>query len=53
MFDIGSIVLFLENLDFHLDANKFPASGDKPPAQTKVECSNFQNCIKLSCFIKN
>jgi hypothetical protein len=28
-------------LELYLEANKFPPSGDEPPAQTKMDCSNF------------
>jgi hypothetical protein len=30
-----------DKLELYLEANKFPPSGDKPSAQTKMECSNF------------
>jgi hypothetical protein len=33
-------------LELYLEANKFPPSGDEPSAQTKLERSNFLNCIK-------
>jgi hypothetical protein len=30
-----------KKLELYLEANNFPPSGDEPPAQTKMECSNF------------
>jgi hypothetical protein len=30
-----------KTLELYLEANKFLPSGDKPAAQTKMECSNF------------
>jgi hypothetical protein len=33
--------LLSKKLELYLGGDKFPPSGDEPPAQTKMECSNF------------